>query len=143
MAEAQKFFNYVYHFGCWGRYKGHYLHAPGGRDHCRTFWHDRMQNLDGQLAPTKADATGYEPQFKAKFWRLTGFTPAEYSALSWWDRSIDSRHASNTIIFVPGHTVDAETSLRLANEYFPEVMSRLPAIELLPGEHRKTWGEPR
>lgn len=133
------FLNTAYYFGCHRR-SGHYLFAPQMRDAGRTAWHDRMTYLDGSLAPEKDDVQGaYEPQFYAKFWRLTGYTPIPYSAISWWDRSVDSRHASNSIIFAPGHTVSAEVILELAQQHFPQVMGRLPSIQLLSGVHERTW----
>lgn len=138
MADDRPFLSTVYYLGCWGR-SGHYLFMPGRRDFRSNDWHRRMELLDGGLAPLPKDVGGaYEPEFKAKAWRLNGYTPVEYSALSWWDRSVDRRHASNSIMFVPGHTVSAETMLLLASQYFPEVMGRLPPIELLPGVHEKT-----
>lgn len=144
MSDDRPFLSVVYYLGCWGR-SGHYLFMPRRRDFRSNDWHHRMECLDGDLAPIAADVGGaYEPQFKAKAWRLTGYTPVPYSAISWWDRSVDRRNGSNSIIFVPGHTVEPDVMLALAREYFPEVLSRLPEIELLPGVHvRSRGGRPR
>jgi hypothetical protein len=139
VSEQTQFLQTVYYFGC-DRGAGHYLHSPGMRSAYGTGWHQRLEYLDGSLAPKPEEmgAKG-QVQFKAKFWRLDGFTPQPYSALSWWDRTVDSRTGSNTIMFVPGQTITPEIALECAKKWFPEVMGRLPGIEILPGEHRKTW----
>lgn len=131
MAKIETWRNELFYLGCYGR-SGHYLHTPD-MDHVYGLRaHGWLEGLDGALAPE-----GDETQFKAKFWRLTGYTPTPYSALSWWDRSVDKRPGSNSILFAPGHTVTAEAILDLARRLYPKVMGRLPPIEVLPGEHAK------
>lgn len=129
----------TYFFGCNLR-SGHYLLGPKLRyldDREQRGWYDRMERLDGSLAPKP----GPQKEGVAWAWRLTGFTPRPYSALSWWDRSVDSREGSNVIIFAPGHTVSAEDLLMLGRRDFP-LRSVQRDIEIVPGWRERVW-EPR
>ena len=130
------FLQTTYFFGC-TRAMGHYLVGPGLRyldDREQRGWYDRMECLDGSLAPKP----GPQIECQAWAWRLTGFTPQPYSALSWWDRTVDRRDGSNIIIFAPGHTVTAEDILVLARRHFPlPALARDIAID--PGWRERTW----
>jgi hypothetical protein len=131
MGKIETWRNELFYFGCYGR-SGHYLHVPSMEHAYGLMAHKYLEYLDGDLAPE-----GGQVQFKAQLWRLTGYTPTPYSALSWWDRSVDKRPGSNSILFAPGHTVTAQGILDLAHRLYPKVMGRLPPIEILPGEHSK------
>lgn len=129
----------TYFFGCRPSGPGHYLAGPRLRSlHDRREawkWHDRMTALDGALAPDQ------RPQVEAIAWawRLTGFTPVPYSALSWWDRTVDKRGGSNVIIFAPGHTVTAEGILELARRDYPGLKSVERDITIEPDWRERTW----
>lgn len=128
----------TYFFGCDGR-SGHYLKGPGLAPIERENWGwaDRMSALDGELAPR---TEGCEIQHIAQLWRLTGFTPVPYSALSWWDRSVDRRPGSNIIIWAPGHTVSAEDVLELARRNFGRGVPALKTeIKMLSTIQERTW----
>lgn len=114
--------------GCYEQ-AGHYLFAPYMRSPGRAEGHRQMNFLDGQLAP---EGTG-QKQFEAKFWRLSGFAFKDYSAFSWWDRTVDSRSGSNSIIYVPGHIVDQITMVSLARKYFPQIDAKISKLTLIPG----------
>lgn len=129
----------TYFFGCRSSSPDHHLVGPGGLHvGARSQdwnWHGRMESLDGQLAPQP----GPEDEHVAWAWRLTGFTPQPYSALSWWDRTVDKRPGSNVIIFAPGHTVTAEDILNLARRDYRHLPWVLRPIEITPGWRERTW----
>lgn len=87
-----------------------------------------MTYLDAQLAPKNTN----QKQFEAQFWRLYDFPFGDYSAFSWWDRTVDSRYGSNCIIFVPGHIVDQITMVSLARKYFPKLDEKISKLTLMP-----------
>ncbi len=128
------FLQTAYYFGCRDR-AGHRLFGPRMNSDLRTPWHDRMTRLDGSLAPL---TRGNETLHVAQPWRLTGYTPRPYSALSWWDRSVDKRPGSNIILFAPGHTVTAEDILMLGRSHFPCVPALTQDIQILPDWREKT-----
>lgn len=108
------------YFGC-GSESGHYLFDP----HRGRFWPEhaidrRLAKFDGVLPPCP------EPRacdYRASFNRLGALG---YSALSWWDRTVDTRPASNSTIFAPSLKIPAEEMLAEAPRWFPWVFKRLP-----------------
>ncbi len=109
------------YFGCW-REAGHYLFLPGMHK-----IYDRqvspLSHFDAMLAPQPESIL-----YRAAFSRLGGWN---LSALSWWDRSVDTRPASNSIVFAPGAVVSAEWMLEEAHKVFPEVFKHQPVRILL------------
>lgn len=104
------------YFGC-GREAGHYLWDQYG--HKITYGPTpRRLNLDGVLAPQPE-----KDLYVASFSRLGGWG---LSALSWWDRSVDRRPASNSIIYAPSLTITPEEMLAASKDAFPWVFARLP-----------------
>lgn len=116
----------AHYFGCHIR-AGHFLWAPGMASH---IYYPPMF-LDGELAPVSKE--WYEQQFIVKFWRLHGVPPMPWSAFSFWDRTVDKRPGSNSIFYVPGHTVSQEDMVAVTRRLFPEVWARLPELTLLDG----------
>ena len=115
----------IYYFGCIGQH-GHYMFKPGSR---MTDWMFLDKNpwghsIDGRLCPDEKQIEG-----QARIHQKDGWT-----ALSFWDRSIDRRPGSNSNFLAEGdHTFDE--MMLLANEHFPEVMERFVFnIELVDGE---------
>lgn len=113
----------AYYFGCWNG-PGHFLHKPGGdravEREARLPW----SNIDGRLCPGgDREACGrpvaFEVEGRAALHHLDGWT-----ALAFWDRSVDHRFHSNSVFFVEG-TTSAEDVLRVARERFPEILRRL------------------
>lgn len=111
----------VYYFGCIGR-TGHYMFSSPmpvaleeGRA-CSSFTRTNPwgTQIDGGLCPG-----GREIQGQALIHYKAGWT-----ALSFWDRSVDARGNSNSNFLAHG-TLTFEEILRLAKERFPEVFARL------------------
>lgn len=122
------FYFQCYYFGC-HQTAGHYLFGPGMNWKCNSDRHRDMSYLDAKLAPKGTN----QKQFEAKFWRLKDYSFGDYSAFSWWDRTVDSRMGSNSIIFVPGHIVDQITMVGLAKKYFPNFEEKISKLTLIPG----------
>jgi hypothetical protein len=113
------------YFGCargvWGhREAGHYAYSPSGRSGGR--YGDPIgpwKHVDGTLAPMD----GYRreaPQGHAVLHHKDGWT-----ALSFWDRSGDSRGNSNSNFFFDA-TLTFEEALAAARERFPDLFARFP-----------------
>jgi hypothetical protein len=81
-------------------------------------------DIDGQLAPSKRNARGFisgeAPQGQALLHVRDG-----WSVISFWDRSGDTRGASNSAFLVRGeHTFDEVAAI--AREAFPRIWQRFP-----------------
>lgn len=107
-----------YYFGC-GCSAGHFTFARGMRHTA----HNPIDKFDGILAPFDTD----EQFIAAGVIRLPHLG---LSALSFWDRTIDSRPGSNSSIFAPSNSCDARAILLGAARYFPEVYARWPSINI-------------
>ncbi|WP_445222224.1 hypothetical protein ACKWRH_21450 [Bradyrhizobium sp. Pa8] len=103
------------YFGCYQE-AGHYL-FESIEGHLRKV-HNRPEfNFDGLLCPR-------DPKpYVAALTRLGGLG---YSALAFWDYSVDSRGGSNSIFFAPSLVCSGETIAKGAERFFPEVWRRLP-----------------
>lgn len=77
-------------------------------------------NFDGILGPQPESNSNL---YKASFSRLGGWG---YSALSWWDRSKDTRSGSNSTILAPDLRIHPKEMLKEAVTRFSWVFSRLP-----------------
>lgn len=111
-----------FYFGCGPDVNGHYLYEPGGqklRRYGRAGPDYQRMTFDGMLAPQPESNNLY----KASLTRLGGWN---MSALAWWDRSADTRPASNSIIFAPSLTIEPSDILDQAYGKFPWVFKRLP-----------------
>ena len=105
------------YFGC-GREAGHYIFTASGRKLLEHKF-DRLGHcFDGSLPPQPE-----EKLYLASFSRLGGWG---LSALAWWDRSVDKRGASNSVIFAPSLTISPDEMLTEAQTKFPWVFNRLP-----------------
>lgn len=113
-----------YYFGCW-RDSGHYLWAPGrcsvwGNHDCP--WQD--YELDAKLAPGTTLVRGRhrtpheQPEGIAALHHKDGWT-----AIAFWDRSVDRRSGSNSAFILRG-THSFDETLRLARDAFPEIFAR-------------------
>lgn len=108
------------YFGC-GRGSGHYTFSETGRS---VPWElDRLLcRFDGKLPPQpELEKDLYRPVFS----RLGGL---RRSSIAWWDRSVDKRPGSNSVVFAPGLTIEAADMLAEAKRRFPWVFARCPAI---------------
>ena len=101
-----------YYFGCVDSV-GHRLVDRNRRSH----YHDELINLDGQLCTE--DTALYRAV-------LTRLPHLNYSALAWWDQTVDRRPGSNSIIFAPSVECTLESIRTAMTRWFPWVEARLP-----------------
>lgn len=85
----------------------------------------QYEKLDGQFQPRESkqysNHRGDEkPQGQARLTQVSGWT-----VLAFWDRSGDSRGASNSS-FVFDQILDGETALMWARKTFPQLFERFP-----------------
>lgn len=117
--------NEVLFFGCWSA-PGHFLVNEDGHN----VWQPQTiglpwTKLDGVLTPGRRDERSYggipiDEQIEgwAALHHKDGWT-----ALAWWDRSVDKRHGSNAVLFAKGtHTV--KEMLALGRRWYPRVFNR-------------------
>jgi hypothetical protein len=114
------------YFGCFQEV-GHYLWEPG-KVSPHKIYGSRRFNFDGMLCPDD------RAPYVAALSRLGGLG---YSALAFWDYSVDRRAGSNSIFFAPSLTCSAETIIAGAQQYFPQVWQRLPGLALDRNEEGK------
>ena len=108
-----------YYFGC-GTESGHYLFSDTrGRQSNRSdpLIH-KLSHMDGVLPPLSEKYL-----YRASVSRLGGIG---FSALSWWDRSVDKRPGSNSTVFIPWPDMPADDLIDYAASRFPWVFKRLP-----------------
>ena len=114
---------HVLYFGCLGG-TGHHLWQPPGigfHAHRVLPWESVDATLPPQKNPSKGMYSAIEaPQGHASLRYKDGWT-----ALAFWDRSVDTRSGSNSNFFVRGdHTFDE--MVKIAKDAFPRVWSRFP-----------------
>lgn len=110
------------YFGCGnGSEAGHYLFGQDGRER----YGSAFDKFDGLLAPM--------PERELYVAALSRLGCLQVSALSWWDRSVDSRPGSNSIIFAPTLTLSAAEIIEGGQARFPWVFARLPRPISLTG----------
>jgi len=111
------------YFGCLGRV-GHFLHGPQER----TIWDPRkVENLpwSDALMDTGLLRNGRHPDsYDGKvFWTAGGLD--FWYAFIWWDRSVDTRGASNSGFYVRGFGwPEAQQAFDYACACFPSVVAR-------------------
>lgn len=106
----------IYFFGCGGGQKGHFLYSPG----MRVSYVDNetlpfsRNILDGGLLPRHPETQG-ELHLAA----INGWT-----MLSMWDRTGDSRSASNAVFLAKGtHSLDDMKAIAI--KHFPDLWKRI------------------
>jgi len=114
----------IYYFGCWNGV-GHHLWLSNGRqcDEVRAMlpWNQ----IDSDLAPGLRDrrdgycAPSEQIEGRAALHHKDGWT-----ALAWWDRSVDARHGSNSAL-IADETLTVAQMLEAGTKAFPRVMARL------------------
>lgn len=98
--------------------------------------------FDETLAPAR-DPSGRHPHPLAQFdgtlcefgaqpyvASLTRLGALGYSALAFWDRSLDTRVGSNSIFFAPSLRIAPMEILRGAEIHFPSIVQRVPLIDI-------------
>ncbi len=139
-------------FGCWVD-KGHYMHDRTG---ARPRWYQHRRrggvterwetvvpwgaNVDSGLAP-RTEEGNPEPNGVAAYHVAQSFIGRHevefWSALSWWDNSVDTRPGSNCS-FIADSKWEPEVLLELARKEYPQIFARfkyeiiLPAMGLRP-----------
>ena len=116
----------VLFFGCWDKHRtGHYLVNTDGSLVNDDYRQKEMggcplsaNQLDGVFAPRTAV---YEDETQTAVTHVHGWT-----VLAMWDRSADSRHASNAAFLAPGRC-DEATMWTLAERAYPQIVQRLVA----------------
>ena len=102
----------AYYFGCDGP-PGHFFHTPARH---QTYNVPRwMERLDGVLPPRD----DREAQGPATLTYMHGWT-----AIAWWDRSVDKRGACNSVVWLRGE-LSWDEALAAARRAFPWVFARL------------------
>ena len=104
--------NGPYYFGCWDR-PGHFLHDTHGQHVNGDKVGFPEWSLDGRFAPHDTESEGH-----AKLLNLLGWT-----FLAFWDRSVDSRGACNSLFLLPG-MLDFDKAVETARAAFPRVWKR-------------------
>jgi len=107
-----------YYFGCVGQ-PGHHLFEEGL--HSAAYGHP-LARFDGSLC-IPHDSRLY----LAALTRLGGLG---YTALAFFDQTVDSRPGSNSIFFAPSLAIHPEPMLEMAKLRFPKIFARLPEIDL-------------
>lgn len=123
-----------FYFGCIGG-PGHFMHnsvPDNGLEARRATSHFTERNpwgydIDGALCPN-GRRSGKEVEGEALIHHKDGWT-----ALSFWDRSVDKRGACNSNFLAEG-TFTFDEMKKLAEEKFPHVMRRFtfPIVDLTP-----------
>ena len=115
----------TFYFGCWGG-TGHYLWTEGyGSVNHRLIsdfvpW--TMEEVASRLCPKGEDVRGfndYQPEGLVKVHHKHGFT-----AIVFWDRSVDSRPGSNSGFYAPIPNTPFHHMKILFQERFPQVFDR-------------------
>lgn len=108
------------YFGCWGNSTGHYLfESEYQKPPMNTVPWD---SIDGGLAPAGVK----QREGVAELHHKNGWT-----ALAFWDRSVDKRPNSNSALFAEG-THSFDEMIQIAKDNFPQIMNRFnfPIIEI-------------
>ena len=112
-----------FYFGCLGG-KGHNAWTPGGHriesDAIPGPW-NHIGLIDGKLTPQ----TNYDRQFEAKLHKKDGWT-----AIAFWDRTIDDRLNSNSAFFVESD-LSFEQIVEIFCRKFPMVINRMGTTPIL------------
>jgi hypothetical protein len=108
-----------YYFGKYSKdsYNGHVLYAGNRQVHDYDLPDDfpiRYPILDGGLLPPKMPQT----QGRAELIRLR-----EWTIITFWDRSADTRGQSNSAFVIRG-ALDFTEAVRLAMKFYPQIWER-------------------
>ncbi len=103
----------VYYFGCLQE-AGHHMHDAN----LRTDWGFLNSNPWGRTVDSDLCPKGNQAEGKAALHYKGGWT-----ALAFWDRSVDSRPGSNSVFLAEG-AFDFGQMLELARATFPSIMQR-------------------
>jgi len=111
----------VYFFGCWER-SGHFLWEPNGTHASQRTSDIPWRNLDQALCPGYREGA-YTPEADQVEGQAALHHQGGWTALAWWDRSVDTRFGCNAVLIAEG-TWTSEEMLRIGRERFPSIMRR-------------------
>ena len=106
------------YFGAHSDGAGHGTYSEGMRRLTVRYGSRDLTRFDTML-PIQIDTEPYV----ATISRLGGWG---FTALAFWDNSVDKRPGSNSIIFCPDLTISHDEMLSESQRRFPEVFKRLP-----------------
>jgi hypothetical protein len=122
----------VYFFGCWNDLKGHHLWQPRPARY-ESVRHRGLipwTEIDGALTPGNRGGSSLyamRDNHVESSEQVEGLAALHHhdgwTALAWWDRSVDMRHGSNAALFARGEH-DVAAMLKLGRQHFPTVMAR-------------------
>lgn len=112
------------YFGC-HQEAGHYLWYGNG---LRAKYDHPLGKFDGSLCLPKAVGE--------RVAALSRLGASGYSALAFWDCSVDSRSGSNSIIFAPSLDITAAEMVKGAKLHLPLFAKRWPSIDVSRAEYR-------
>lgn len=121
----------AFYFGCWGDQAGHHYREPGGR----------MSAQAWDVVPFGTTVDGWLPRSKRYGVPLDMEQPQGvvhrmvrngWTAIGWWDRSVDSRGNSHSTFVFEG-VLTTDDALARARDLFPEVFDRL-TYDVVPAE---------
>lgn len=121
----------IYFWGCWNDSKGHYLWRPTPTRYEQVRHNNLVpwQEIDGALTPGNRAKSLYAVQdnYVESCEQIEGAASLHHrdgwTALAWWDRSVDTRYGSNAALFAHG-THDFVAMMVLGRQHFPGVMAR-------------------
>jgi hypothetical protein len=119
--------NQAFYFGCRDR-AGHYLFDRFGRSvpaSVQAKGPIPWEKIDGAIPPSARGLPSHAPQGVAALHHRDGWT-----ALGFWDRSVDHRGGSNSAFFFD-RLLTFDLALSEAREFFPWVFARLD-FEVIP-----------
>lgn len=119
VAAGQALGKLALYFGCWER-TGHYLHSPGGGH----IWEPRAAGLPWSLGLMDGGLLKRPDVYDGRvYWTAGGLS--FWYAFFWWDRSVDSRSASNSGFYVRGFGwPEPQAAFDYAAAEFPKVVAR-------------------
>lgn len=115
----------VYYYGCLGEV-GHYWYGHTTRHRAPADVPSEIaRRIDTWLCPGIAPRPTPQVEGTAALHHVEGWT-----ALAWWDRSVDTRPGSNSVLVARG-TLGVDDMLALGLAHFPEVMARQKTVPVL------------
>lgn len=117
----------IYYFGCIER-AGHYLFEPPEKSAHRYATTPWGPHPDGSLAPHENPRCDFVKKFfGCRCSQTQGIAALHHkegwTALAFWDRSVDSRMGCNSNFLVEG-TFTFDEMIELARQHFPTIMIR-------------------
>jgi hypothetical protein len=111
----------IYYFGALSRRGGHFLFAPGQKPASSEKKTLPWPDVDAVLCP--GYVAGGTPEAVQIEGRALLHHRDGWTALAFWDRSVDARFGANSVFIAKGDH-DLASMTELARRYFPDVWGR-------------------